>query len=149
MNVNTSTVLVVGFAASVSISMAVLAQGPRRDGKWETTMQMEMEGMPVRMAPMTTTNCVTKEQADDPTKFTPQGRGGRGAEPPCKASDVKVDGNKVTWTMKCEGARPITAVGEMVFGDGTYTGTTKVDMNGRGTMTMQYTGKRVGDCEEK
>ena len=134
--------------AVLAIAIVALAQGPRRDGKWEVKTEMDMPGMPPGMPPMTSITCVTKAQADDPQKFAPQGRG-RGGDPACKTSDFKVVGNKVSWTMKCEGDRPMTAVGEMVYGDGTYTGTTKIDMSGRGTMTMKYTAKRLGDCDEK
>jgi hypothetical protein len=135
-------------AAVLAVSAASLAQGPRRDGRWEVKTEMDMPGIPPGMPPLTSITCVTKAQANDPQKFAPGDRG-RGGDSPCKTSDFNVDGNKVTWTMKCEGDRPMTAVGEMIYGDGTYTGTTKIDMDGRGTMTMKYTAKRLGDCEEK
>jgi hypothetical protein len=123
-----------------------LAQGPRRDGKWEVTMEMDMPGMPMKMPPVVTTQCVTKEDVDDPQKALPKGPAGRGNDN-CKVSDYKMEGNKVTWTMKCEGKQPMSGSGEMVYGDEKYTGAIKMDMNGS-TMTMKYAGKRVGDCQK-
>ena len=133
--------------ALIALSIAAFAQGPRRDGNWEVQMQMEMAGMPGGMPPFTSTHCVTPEEANDPNKLVPQGRGrgrGRGNQD-CKVSDQKIEGNKVTWSMKCEGEMPMTGTGEFVYvGDG-YTGTVKM-ATGRGDMTMKYTAKRLGDC---
>ena len=93
------------YAACVTVAMALsvsaLAQSARRDGRWEVKTEMEMPGMPMKMPPMTTTQCVTKEQADDPSGACP----GRGAPNNCKVFDYKVTGNTVTWSMKCEGPR--------------------------------------------
>src|SRR5438128_2627074 len=86
--------------AIASICAAAFAQGPRRDGKWEVTMEMDMPGMPMKMQPMTTTHCVTKEQADNPQKMIPQQGRGRGNDN-CKVTDQKIEGSKVSWTMNC------------------------------------------------
>jgi hypothetical protein len=139
------------FAASLAVifSLSGLAQGPgpRRDGNWQVTMEMDMPGMPKAMPPMTMTQCLTKQDAEDPTKLAPQGRGN--APSNCKVSDYKTEGNKVTWSMRCEGENPMTGTGEFVYSGDTYAGTMKMT-TGRGgqpmTMTMKYTGKRLGDC---
>jgi len=134
--------------AGVVLSLTAYAQGPRRDGLWEVKTEMQMENMPMAMPPTTSQQCITPADANDPSKTTPQrGRGGRGASD-CKVSDYKIDGNKVTWTMKCEGAQPMTGNGELVYAADSYTGTMKMDMAGRGSMTMKYTGKRLGDCTQ-
>jgi hypothetical protein len=129
----------------LGVAAAVFAQPPRRDGRWEVKMEMEMPGMPARMPPMTTTQCITPEEAKDPQKAMPQGRGGRGNQN-CKVSDYKETGNKVTWSMRCEGAEPMTGTGEFVYAGDTYTGTITMEGSGRGAMAMKYTGKRLGDC---
>ena len=141
-------------ALVAATSMSLVAQtGPRRDGNWEVTMEMDMPGMPqgMSMPPIKTTQCITKEEAADPNKTIPQRPAGRGAGNPndCKVSDYKVDGNKVTWSMKCEGAQPMSGTGEFVYGTDSYTGTMKMDMARGGqpmAMTMKYSGKRLGDC---
>ncbi len=134
-------------AIVIGIGFTAFAQGPRRDGLWEVTTEMQMEGMPMTIPPMTAQQCITPAEANDPSKSTPQGRGrgGRGAQD-CKVSDYKTEGNKVTWTMKCEGPQPMTGTGELVYSGDTYTGTMKLDMSGRGAMTMKYSAKRLGDC---
>lgn len=129
--------------ALVGGAAAVVAQAPRQDGRWEVKMEMSMPGMPANMPPITTTQCITPEEAADPQKAMPQG--GRGGQNDCKVSDHKVVGNKVTWTMKCEGAQPMTGTGEFVYAGDSYTGTMKMDSGG-GTMAIKYTGKRLGDC---
>ena len=140
-----SAVVVVAVA---TLAIAAFAQGVRRDGQWEVKMEMEMAGMPAGMPPFTTTQCITPEEAKDPEQLVPQtgrGRGrGRGNQD-CKSTDQKIEGNKVTWSMKCEGEQPMTGTGEFVYAGDTYTGTIKMD-TGRGAMTMKYTGKRLGDC---
>jgi Protein of unknown function (DUF3617) len=134
-------------AVVLGLSTASLAQAPRQDGLWEVKMEMEMPGMPTRMPPMTTTECITPEQAKDPQKAVPQGRGGRGNQD-CKVSDYKQAGNKITWSMKCEGENPMTGTGEFVYAGDTYTGTMKMESGGRGAMTMKYSGKRLGECKK-
>jgi hypothetical protein len=129
------------------LSAAALAQGPRRDGNWEMTMQMEMAGMPQKMPPQTIKQCITKEQADDPTLLMPQA--GRGTPPDCKVTDQKISADKVTWSMSCGGANPMTGTGEMVYGPDTVDGVIKMTMDAGGkpmTMTMTAKGKRLGDC---
>jgi hypothetical protein len=76
-----------GAAVIVFVTLSVMAQGPgpRRDGNWQVTMEMEMPGMPQKMPPMTLTQCITQADADDPTKLAPQGRGA--APSNCKVSD--------------------------------------------------------------
>ena len=66
--------------AVLAIGIVALAQGPRRDGKWEVTTEMDMPGMPMKMPPFTNIQCVTKEEANDPLKAAPKGRGGRDAD---------------------------------------------------------------------
>ena len=129
----------------LALSIALFAQGVRRDGQWEVKMEMEMAGMPMQMPPVTSTQCITPDDAKDPKKSMPQmGRGGRGPQD-CTVSDYKTEGNKVSWTMKCEGQQPMTGSGEFVYTADAYNGTIKMQ-SGRGDMTMKYTGKRTGDC---
>lgn len=135
-------------------ALPTLAQGPRRDGKWEVKMEMDMPNMPnmpagFQMPAFTTTQCITPAEANDPSKSMPQGGRGRGPNPDkCKVSDYKVDGNKVTWSMKCDPPEAMTGTGEFVYSGDTYTGVMKMDRGGQ-QMTMKYAGKRLGDCDKK
>jgi hypothetical protein len=131
-------------ALAVALSASLIAQQPRRDGRFEIQMEMDMPGMPMKIPPITTTQCITPEQANDPQKAMPP-QGGRGNQSSCKVSDYKQDGPKVTWSMKCEGKEPMTGTGEFVYAADGYTGTMKMDRAGQ-PMTMKYTAKRLGDC---
>jgi Protein of unknown function (DUF3617) len=130
------------------IPVSAFAQsGPRQDGKWEVTVEMEMPGMPIKMPPQTMTRCVTREDAADPQRVVPQsGRNTKASS--CKVSDYKMVGNTVTWSMKCAPPEEMSGTGEMVYGDGTYKGTMKMSMANGQTMIMKHTGKRVGDCTQ-
>jgi hypothetical protein len=144
MNLRIATVV----GAVLAVSIAAFAQSVRRDGKWEIKMEMEMAGLSAGMPPVTTEQCITPEEANDPQKMAPQmgrGRGGRGGGN-CTVSDYKVDGNKVTYSVKCEGQQPMSGTGEFIYTADSYTGVMTMDMGGRGTMTMKSSGKRLGDC---
>jgi hypothetical protein len=141
-------------AALAALSVSVVAQGPRRDGKWEVKIEMQMSGMPagVQLPVQTTTQCITPSDAADPSKSVPQappGRGGRGGPENCKMENYKAEGNKVSYTMKCDPPNAMTMVGDFTYGTDTYEGTMKADIDRGGqamAMTMKYTGKRIGDC---
>jgi hypothetical protein len=148
-----------GVLALAVAGTAVLAAqaGPRRDGNWEITIDMQMPGMPnmpagMTMPPMKTTQCITKADAADPAKAIPA-RPQRGGGPPsdCTVSDYKTEGNKVSWSMVCTGANPMSGTGEMTYGADSYTGV--MNMHGQQAglpmaVAMKYSGKRLGDCEK-
>ena len=137
--------LMLGSVIAASLVAIALAQGPRRDGEWEVKMEMDMPGLPAGIPPMTTKQCITPSDAGDPQKaLPPQGRGGNPGN--CKISDYKIEGNTVSWSMACEGRQPMTGKGQFTYEQNAYTGTITMDMQGRGTMTTKYTGKRLGDC---
>lgn len=141
-------------AVLVGVSVSLFAQaGPRRDGRWEVTTEIQMPNMPAgMMPPQTRIQCVTKADAADPQKALPeppQRQGGPGQQ--CKMTDQKIVGNKVTWAMTCDGPMAMTGTGEMTYGVDSYVG--NLTMNGaRGGMPMsmniKMNGKRLGDCEQ-
>jgi hypothetical protein len=139
-------------ALTIACSTVLLAQsGPRRDGRWEVTVEMQMPNMPPGMMPPTKQiQCITKEEAADPQKALPGAPQRAGGPPPdCKMTDQKQVGNKFTWAMACTGAMAMQGTGEMTYSGDSYTG--QMVMNGamRGQpmgMTMKYSGKRLGDC---
>lgn len=139
------------FAFCALAAAPLFAQALMRPGLWETTAKMEMPGMPVQMPETKTTSCITPEQAKTPgdTVANQGGRGrgrGRGNDD-CKTSDYRTDGNKTTWKMACTGANAMTGDGEMTFSGDSYSGKTTMSM-AQGQMTIQYSGKRLGECKE-
>ncbi|HJW94388.1 MAG TPA: DUF3617 family protein [Thermoanaerobaculia bacterium] len=128
-------------AALTLFALPTFAASPQKPGNWQITM--EMEGTPVKMPPMTFTHCVTKEDTENPENAVPKGRQNAN----CKVSDFKVDGNKVSWSVKCEGKQPVDGHGELTFDGDSYSGWSKMKM-GENEITTKMSGKRLGDCSK-
>ena len=98
------------------------------------------------LAVQTLTQCVTKEEAADPSKAIPRSESDEYSTN-CKVSNYKVAGNKVTWSMTCQ-KDGVTGTGEFDYAGETYTGRMTIQsMNGKGQPVKRfYTGKRLGDC---
>lgn len=118
------------------------AETPGKPGKWEQTIQTEIEGMPMKMPPVKTTVCITDEDMKNAEKSLPQ------AQADCKMIDYEVDGNTVTWKVKCTGEQPATGEGKVTYTDDAYTGTMKMEMEEM-KMTMKMSGKWLGSCTKK
>ena len=114
-------------------------KNPMKPGKWEVTTQMDMPGM--QMPARTFTKCVTKEEAENAENSVPRGR----QDAACKLSDVKVEGNTISWKMNCA-ERQMTGEGKATYEGDTYTGQMHVKSADH-EMTINYTGKRLGDCD--
>ena len=134
--------------ASASTSAAAAADRPDfQAGKWEITVNMQMEGMPFAMPnkPVTTTHCVKPEDIKDTQSIA---EGNLEKKKKCKIADLKQDGNKVTYSFTCEGGANGTA--EVVYQGTSYEGTTVMNIgagpNGPMKMTQRFKGKRLGDC---
>ena len=137
-------------AAVVALALVVpashaFAQSPMRPGRWETTMQFDMVGMPMQMPPMKNTRCVTQQEIDSPNRGLPSGPAKNPND--CKVSDHKVSGSTITWTMACAGAQPMTGTGELRFMGDSYEGTVKMVMDQK-EMGMKLSGKRLGECTQ-
>ena len=133
--------LAIVIATTASSSVLSAQNAPIQHGRWEISMTMDMPGMPANMPPIKTTQCVTKEQANDPAQAVPKGPDGSD----CKVIDHKVVGNKVSWTMKCTGEAAMSGEGEITYGTDTYDGWMKMT-TAQGAMAVKYTAKRLGDC---
>ena len=110
------------------------AQAPRGE-LWETTSQMSMEGMPMKMPSRTAKVCSPTEWREPPS-----------GQKNCKSSNMKVEGNKVTWDVECTDPT-MKGTGEILREDSdNYSGTIKFTSE-RGNMTIKVTGKKVGPCD--
>ncbi len=113
-------------------------------GNWETTMTMEMAGMPPR--PMTTTHCIKADEVKDNQSIAERIQANPRSK--CKVSDVKFEGDKLSYSFACDSGASGSA--ELTFGGTTYEGVTKISVPGHGggpmTMTQRFKSKRVGDC---
>jgi hypothetical protein len=104
---------------------------------WEVTSQMTMEGMPAGMGmpAQTRRTCTAHEWTKPPVSQDERG---------CKASDFSSTPTKTTWKFTCP---DVTGSAEITrTSPDAYTGWMKMTMD-QGTMTMNLTGKRVGDCD--
>jgi hypothetical protein len=131
--------IAVSTATLVAFCLPAAAQGT--DELWETTMKMEMPGMPMAMPPQTSKVCVAKGSNDE--NFVPKQQG------ECKTVDSKRVGSKYTFKMVCDGKNKMTANGEITFRDGAYDGRMEMvgTMEGQPMAVNQtYSGKRVGTC---
>src|SRR5476649_658791 len=82
-----------------TLALPAFAGNLAKSGRWQTTIETEMAGMPMKMPARTVLTCVTKEQADNAETLIPKSGDTRGG---CTYSDVKVDGNTISWKMTCE-----------------------------------------------
>ena len=134
--------LMLGVAVVLSMSAMPVpaAQAPQQAGQWEIKAQMSMGGAPV-VEPMTTTQCVSVEDAKNPQNFLPTAGDANG----CKVSNQRTEGNKTTFTLVCAGPPGFSGAGEIIYGRDSYTGSMKMDIGGQ-EMTVTYSAKRTGDC---
>ncbi len=127
--------------AGFVFASALLARGSTRADQagvlWESTSEMSVDGMPMKMPAKTTKICSAKEWTHPPA----------GGDPNCTNADFKKVGSKATWSVDCAGEMPMKGEGEMIFsGDDSYTGTVKftgLEM----PMTVKLSGKKIGGCD--
>jgi hypothetical protein len=125
------------------VATAVFAASPVKPGKWEMTMQTEITGMPMKMPAHTFTYCLTKEEAENPEKMAPESQR---KNSDCKRTDFKVDGNVVTWKVKCEKSAT-EGEGKITYSSDSYVGTMHMTMP-NGEMNAKYSGKYLGACDK-
>ena len=120
---------------------AVLAEPNLNPGKWEITTQTEMVGMPgMQVPPVTHTQCLEKGE------MVPQSEG---ESEECKVSDIRVEGDTVSWKVVCSGKNgAMEGTGEITYHGDTMEGTMDLVITGAG-MKIKNTisGKRIGPCD--
>lgn len=127
----------------VSRSM-VAAGGPDfQEGLWEISSVSEMPGMPV-MPSVKQNQCMTNKN------YVPHGKEEK--DNSCTVSDLKTNGNTVTWKMACkskEGA--MDGNGKITYNRDKLDGSVVINMQmpgmGKMQMTNKMTGRRIGDCK--
>jgi hypothetical protein len=129
------------FTCAVMLAAFCLpAAAQEKDELWETTVNMEMAGMPMSMPAQTARACVEKGAKED--SYVPK-------QGECKTVESNRSGNRYTFKIVCEGKNKMAGSGEITFTDGAYAGRMKMTgmMEGQPVdMTQTYSGKRVGAC---
>ncbi len=114
-----------------------------KPGKWEITTSMEMPGMPMKMPPVTMTQCLTDE---NPVPNQSQ------ANQDCQLQNVKTEGHTVSWEIVCQtDGGQMNGKGHMTYDGDRMSGVTTFNMNmpGQGKIQMTNTikGHRIGPCD--
>ncbi len=114
-----------------------------REGKWEITTRVEMQGIQADLPPMTSTKCLTGKDSVPKSPDTAQN---------CTFTNVKTDGNIVTWIMKCnEQVGGMEGRGKITYHGDTFNGTITMSLKEPGeskiTMIQRLSGKRIGECK--
>jgi hypothetical protein len=119
------------------------AATPMRAGLWEITARMQGEGTPAGIPPITSRTCITAKDVEALNRGRTPGAN-KGAED-CEPVNYRQDGNRATWALSCKGRNAMTGTGSIEYGSDSFT-QKMVMKNDRGTMTMESTGRRVGEC---
>jgi len=146
MSVNSKKIFFAIIAGGSAVSVA--AAPDFTQGEWNLNYRMEVVGMSFPMPPITSkkTLCITKENLVP--DMAQEGQ-------VCTASDQKLNGNTVTWTVHCqakegkvEGQGKITYAGERA--DGVMHASLIPSANPDMPIRYQYTieGKRLGNCSK-
>jgi hypothetical protein len=126
-----------------------------KPGLWEYKMTMEMAGMPnmpgmpgMGGAPMTFTRCLTPEDTKKPGRAFEEQKQNRN----CKQEEFKMDGNRISFTVRCEGEPAGTGRGDFTVAEDHFEGTMAMKMAGGETggmeMTQKISARRIGDCKK-
>jgi len=131
------------FAIVCALALPLAAGTPiAKAGKWESTVQMEMPGAPMKIPPHTMAVCVSKEQAENAENLIPKTGDKRGG---CTYTDVTVEGTTVSWKMKCEKSG-MTGSGSVTYSGEAYRGSMHMTMQDH-EMSATMTGKYLGACD--
>ena len=127
----------------ILLSGTALAEPNLIPGKWEVTTTTEMVGVPGMagmVPPVTHTQCLTKGE------LVPQSE--QGAKE-CKISDIKEDGDTVSWKMACSGRNgEMEGSGTVTYKGETMAGTMNMIIKGAGMQIKNtISGKRIGACD--
>ncbi|HWR88477.1 MAG TPA: DUF3617 family protein [Acidiferrobacterales bacterium] len=131
MSMRTMKILTLLLAGSTGTAFAA---GPDfKEGAWDVSYRMEVVGMPFPMPPIT----ARKTMCLDKNNYVPD-NSQQGQE--CKVSDQKVNGNTVTWTMRCRAQqRTIEGQGKITYKGDRYDG----EMDAK-LITVDYQSPVVG-----
>ncbi len=140
-----TSLIIAATAALIAATNASAQEMP--GGLWEIKTKMEMPGMPPEMAGKLGNQIITHCVKPGERKWSEQ-RNPNERERQCEQTEMKTEGNKVSWKMKCKsgmsGEGSVTHNGKDAY---------KMDMTmnmQQGSMKMQSEGKRIADtCEKK
>ena len=125
-------------------------KGKMKEGMYETSMEMEIPGMPAGMGKqnMKFQNCVTAQDIES-------GKVGKGKDAKdtthCEVKNFNMSGNTATYTTVCKGDPEMTADTRITFNDSGYKMDMKMAMKQGGqvmNMSQRMDGRYVGPCKK-
>lgn len=142
------------FAFAAHGQAGVDLRGKMKEGMYETTVKMEMPGLPAGMGSHTARKCTTKEDLEKGRDMFRDPKQAHNTS--CEVKNVKQSGNTMTYDMDCpkEGMSSTTT---LAFNDNNVKGVTKTKMSGEktkglppgmGEMTMNFESKYLGACTQ-
>jgi len=116
----------------------VLAGPQINPGKWKITTTTEMTGMPPQSA--THIQCMT---SDDLVPMS------QSANQECQISDIKTQGNTVSWKITCGGGSgKMNGTGTATYNGDTMNGSMNMTIASHGTAVKnKISGRRIGPCD--
>ena len=128
--------IVMVFFCTLLISVIGVWATPEMNGEWKINTSIEMPGMPMEIPGGSFTHCMDEQGV--PHQADP--------EQDCATLSRTISGDTVNWRMKCTGPDGVVEM----EGSSTYTGNSmqgSITMStGRGTMTMNMQGEKLGPC---
>src|SRR3954469_313913 len=110
--------LAFAFALLTLVPVALAAGKMMREGQWEITSTVEMNGR--AMPPQTFQKCVKPEDVKDPQGMIKNSH----KSSDCDQKDIKVTGSTVSFSMVChKGGNTQTGHGEITYSGESYSGT--------------------------
>lgn len=114
-----------------------------KEGLWEITVKMEMEGMPMEMPAQTIRQCVKKE---DPVPKISES--GKGSDKDCKFTSKQIKGDSVSWKAECRDKEGVTTmIGRITYRGTTFDGIQEIREDGELIMKSKVSGKWIGQCK--
>lgn len=121
----------------------IFSQNEIKEGEWEITIKMQIEGMNFDMPATTVKQCIKKEKP-----FPVETK--KEKMPDCKILKQEVKGNTVNWEMECkEGTNKFYSKGSITYKGNSFEGKQTMEIKGEEEqkITQLMNGKYLGPCK--
>lgn len=112
------------------------------DGLWEIGLVMRVEGKDY--GPYTRQQCITKADAQEPSKLFAEAGGG------CEYANKRYFGNQFSFNVRCNVGIPLTGIGQVEFSAERLSGSMNLSAQMPGGPSVEtaseISGKRLGKC---
>ncbi len=132
-------------AVALFVPVAAFARPSIKPGQYHIKVSYDMQGAAYKMPPTEMDRCISSSEAGDPKQLM-------SAEKTCTASNMKVEGNKVSYDIACHNAAGTeSGHAEVNLGGDSYSSTLTLELNnprlGHVRAITYTSGTRTGDCK--